>query len=173
MPVLAHKVNIFAYIEGDKVYTESYFNDGKKCINSKIEVFDINEVKLLEGLTDEKGIFIFDLPQTSYLKIILTASLGHRAENILEVNHEKELEKLEIDNSEVNSTEIVQKNNPNVSKEDIQKLINQALDEKLAPIMREIKKFQEEKISFNDIIGGIGYILGIFGIMAYFLSRKK
>jgi nickel transport protein len=173
IPALAHKVNIFAYIEGEKVYTESYFNDGKKCINSKIEVFDINEVKLLEGLTDEKGIFIFDLPQTSYLKIILTASLGHRAENILEINHGKELEKLEIDNSEVNSTEIVQKNNPNVSKEDIQKLINQALDEKLAPIMREIKKSQEEKISFNDIIGGIGYILGIFGIMAYFLSRKK
>ena len=26
--VFAHKVNIFAYVEGDKVYTESYFNDG-------------------------------------------------------------------------------------------------------------------------------------------------
>jgi len=25
----AHKVNIFAYMEEDKVYTESYFNDGK------------------------------------------------------------------------------------------------------------------------------------------------
>ena len=47
IPALAHKVNIFAYIEGEKVYTESYSNDGKKCVNSKIEVFDINEVKLL------------------------------------------------------------------------------------------------------------------------------
>ncbi|GAH32230.1 unnamed protein product [marine sediment metagenome] len=38
--VLAHKVSIFAYIEGDKIYTESYFSDGTKCVNSKIEVFD-------------------------------------------------------------------------------------------------------------------------------------
>ncbi|GAG37023.1 unnamed protein product, partial [marine sediment metagenome] len=36
--VFAHKVNVFAYIEGGKIYTESYFNDGKKCINSEIEV---------------------------------------------------------------------------------------------------------------------------------------
>ena len=38
--VFAHKVNVFAYVEGEKIYTESYFNDGKKCIDSKIEVFD-------------------------------------------------------------------------------------------------------------------------------------
>jgi len=35
----AHKVNIFAYVEGDKVYTENYFSDGKRCIDSKIEVW--------------------------------------------------------------------------------------------------------------------------------------
>jgi nickel transport protein len=31
--VFAHKVIIFAYVEGDIVYTESYFSDGKKCMN--------------------------------------------------------------------------------------------------------------------------------------------
>jgi nickel transport protein len=30
IPALAHKVIIFAYVEGDRVYTESYFSDGKK-----------------------------------------------------------------------------------------------------------------------------------------------
>jgi nickel transport protein len=39
--------------------------------------------------------------------------------------------------------------------------------------MREIKKSQEDKISPTEIIGGIGYIIGIFGIIAYFLSRKR
>ena len=45
--IFAHKVNVFAYIEGGKIYTESYFNDGKKCIESKIEVFDNRGNKLL------------------------------------------------------------------------------------------------------------------------------
>ena len=48
----AHKVNVFAYVEDGKIYTESYFNDGKKCVDSKIEVFDNHGKKLLEGLTD-------------------------------------------------------------------------------------------------------------------------
>jgi nickel transport protein len=56
---------------------------------------------------------------------------------------------------------------------EIQSIIEDTLDEKLKPIMREIKKSQEDKISPTEIIGGIGYIIGIFGIIAYFLSRKR
>lgn len=36
----AHKVNIFAYVEGDTVYTESYFPDGKKVESGLVEVYD-------------------------------------------------------------------------------------------------------------------------------------
>ncbi|MCK5767433.1 MAG: hypothetical protein KAH35_03550, partial [Candidatus Atribacteria bacterium] len=56
---------------------------------------------------------------------------------------------------------------------EIQSLIEDALDKKLEPILREIKRSQEHKISPTEIIGGIGYIVGIFGIVAYFLSCKK
>ncbi|GAI35935.1 unnamed protein product, partial [marine sediment metagenome] len=78
--VFAHKVIIFAYVEGDRVYTESYFSDGKKCVDSKIEVFDKQGDKLLEGLTDEEGEFSFEVPpEDGDLKIVLTAGMGHRA----------------------------------------------------------------------------------------------
>ena len=87
IPVFAHKVNVFAYVEGDKVYSESYFNDGKKCVDSKIEVFDNRENKLLEGLTDEEGMFSFDIPPEEVidgdLRIVLIASMGHRAEYVI------------------------------------------------------------------------------------------
>ncbi len=80
--VFAHKVNVFAYVEGKRIYTESYFNDGKKCIDSKIEVFDNQGNKLLEGLSDEEGRFSFKTPplEDGDLKIVLTASMGDRAE---------------------------------------------------------------------------------------------
>lgn len=175
VPVFAHKVNIFACEEGNEVYTESYFNDGKKCIHSKIEVFNDKEIKLTEGLTDDKGIFIFSTPESTYLKIVLTASAGHRAEYILELGDSGEgLPDSEIETKEMISEKIL---NENVafytSKNEISLIINEALDEKLSPILREIKKSQEDDISFSEIIGGIGYIFGIFGIIAYFLSRKK
>jgi len=177
--VFAHKVNIFAYVEGDKVYTESYFSDGKKCVESKIEVFDNQGNKLLEGLTDEEGMFSFKIPPEDVidgdLKIILTASMGHRAEYIIRADELGDVaglieEKIEEPVSAV-SPEI-----SSVDLKEIQSLIEDTLDEKLKPIireMREIRKSQEDRISPTEIIGGVGYIIGIFGIIAYFLSRKK
>ncbi|MDH5174842.1 MAG: carboxypeptidase regulatory-like domain-containing protein, partial [Elusimicrobiota bacterium] len=44
---LAHKVNLFAYAENGMVYTESYFSDGRKVIDSTVEVFDAQNNKLL------------------------------------------------------------------------------------------------------------------------------
>ena len=177
--VFAHKVNIFAYVEGDRVYTESYFNDGKKCVDSKIEVFDNQGNKLLEGLTDEEGMFSFKIPPEDVidgdLKIILTASMGHRAEYIIRADELGDVsglieEKIEEPVSPV-SPEI-----SSVDLKEIQSLKEDTLDEKLKPIireMREIRKSQEDRISPTEIIGGIGYIIGIFGIIAYFLSRKR
>jgi nickel transport protein len=174
--VFAHKVNIFAYVEGEKIYTESYFNDGKKCIDSKIEVFDNQGNKLLEGLTDKEGEFSFEvLSEDGDLKIVLFASMGHRAEYIIRADElisstgfieEKFEEPVSVISPETSS----------VDPKEIQSIIEDTLGEKLKPIireMREIKKSQEDKISPTEIIGGIGYIIGIFGIVVYFLSRKK
>jgi len=177
--VFAHKVNIFAYVEGDKVYTESYFNDGKKCIESKIEVFDNRGNKLLEGLTDEEGAFSFGIPPgDGDLKIVLTASMGHRAEYIIRADELISSAGLIEEKFEENEepVSIVSPETSLVDLKEIQSIIEDTLDEKLKPIireMREIKKSQEDKISPTEIIGGIGYIIGIFGIIAYFLSRKR
>lgn len=172
----AHKVNVFAYVEGEKIYTESYFNDGKKCIDSKIEVFDNQGNKLLEGLTDKEGEFSFEVPsEDENLKIVLTASMGHRAEYSISADEIRgSVGLIKEENEEPVS--IVFPETSSVDLKEIQSIIEDTLDEKLKPIMREIieiKKSQEDRISPTEIIGGIGYIIGIFGIAAYFLSRKR
>ena len=177
--IFAHKVNIFAYVEGDKVYTESYFNDGKMCVDSKIEVFNNQGNKLLEGLTDEEGMFSFKIPSEDVidgdLKVVLTASMGHRAEYVIPTNELRGIAGLIKEKFE----EPIPAVSPEISSFDlkeIQLLIEDALDKKLEPVMREmreIKKSQEDKVSPTEIIGGIGYIIGIFGIVAYFLSRRR
>jgi len=171
--VFAHKVNVFAYVEGEKIYTESYFNDGKKCVDSKIEVFDNQGNKLLEGLTDKEGAFSLEIPPgDGDLKVVLTASMGHRAEYIIPANELRGVTGLIKEEPE----EPIPAVSPEISSLDlkeIQLLIEDALDKKLEPIIREIKKSQEDKISPTEIIGGIGYIIGVFGIIAYFLSRKR
>jgi nickel transport protein len=77
-PAMAHKVNLFAYVEGGKVFTESYFPDGKPVESGKIFVYDSKEALLLEGKTDAKGLFSFPVPTVDDLKIVIEASMGHK-----------------------------------------------------------------------------------------------
>ncbi len=84
VPAMAHKVNIFAYVENDIVYTESYFPDGKKVGFGAIEVFNGAGKKLLEGKSDQEGLFSFPLPAVKEdLTIVINASMGHKNSYLL------------------------------------------------------------------------------------------
>ena len=80
---LAHKVNIFAYVDNGVVYTESYFPDGRPVENGAIEVHDSQGHKLLEGVSDEEGLFSFKVPKKDDLTIFINASMGHKNNFIL------------------------------------------------------------------------------------------
>lgn len=83
-PALAHKVNIFAYVENGTVYTESYFPDGKMVAEGSVEVLDGTGKKLLEGKADTEGHFSFPLPgKKEDLTIVINASMGHKNSFVL------------------------------------------------------------------------------------------
>jgi nickel transport protein len=75
---LAHKVNVFAYVEDGIVYAESYFPDGRPVAKGKIQVFDDQQQLLLEGVTDAVGLFQFKVPKVTDLTLVITASMGHK-----------------------------------------------------------------------------------------------
>ena len=74
----AHKVTVFAWAEGDRIFTESKFSGGKMVKAGKVEVFDSDGTLLLEGRTDDNGAFAFKAPAITDLKIVLTAGMGHQ-----------------------------------------------------------------------------------------------
>jgi nickel transport protein len=75
---LAHKVNLFAYVEAGTVYTESYFPDGNPVQGGKVLVYDSQSKLLLEGVTDKKGFFNFAVPKVDDLTIVIEATMGHK-----------------------------------------------------------------------------------------------
>lgn len=83
-PVMAHKVNIFAYVEDGVVFTESYFPDGKKVEGGVVEVYDRAGKKVVDGKTDREGSFSFPQPVVKDdLSIVLIASMGHKTSFLL------------------------------------------------------------------------------------------
>ena len=89
-PVLAHKVNIFAYVEGETVYSESYFPDGRPVAAGKVLIFDSREQLLLEGETDKAGLFQFKSPVGDDLRLVIDAGMGHKNQFLLKKAASKE-----------------------------------------------------------------------------------
>ena len=78
----AHKVYVFAWAENGKIYTESKFSSNKFVKNGKIFIQDTKGDVFLNGITSDKGSFIFDIPDNLKSNIIikLDAGMGHQAE---------------------------------------------------------------------------------------------
>ncbi len=79
-PGHAHRVNLFAWVEGDTVYVESKFSGGKGVKEGKIIVTDPEGNELLTGTTNENGAFSFKVPKKTELKIVLATGTGHGAQ---------------------------------------------------------------------------------------------
>jgi nickel transport protein len=83
VPAMAHKVNLFAYYEDGKVFTESYFPDGMKVVGGAVEVYDPQNNKVASGKTDKEGQFSFSWTKKEDLTIKINATMGHKNEFIL------------------------------------------------------------------------------------------
>lgn len=165
-PAFAHKVTIFAWVEGDTIYTQSKFSGGKKAKGSLVTVFDMEGNRLLEGTTDEKGECSFKIPQKTGLKVVLKASMGHMAEWKIPVE--------EIAAAQASQNKMPETGGPSCfQREEIRRLIDESLDQKLSPIISMLANCQDREPGISEVMGGIGYIFGLVGVALYFASRRK
>ena len=186
----AHRVTVFAWVEGDTVYTESKFSGGRKAKNAPIEVFDSQGRKLLEGKTDENGEFSFKAPKKTEMNIVLVAGMGHKGEWTISVD---EFEEENSGNSQNPASQDIKATPPDtvnepesmpdettvtspcLTSEDVQDVVEKILDKKFKPVLTKLNKSLDpgHGPSISDIFGGIGYIFGLVGVGAYFNYRKK
>ena len=170
VPALAHKVMIFAWVEGDTVFTESKFSGGKKVMNAPVVIFDKDGKKLLEGTTDNKGEFSFKIPKVTDLRIVLNAAMGHKAEWTVPETEIREAGNIAEKKSAAETSVPI---SFGLSKEEVRKIVDDSLDKKLRPIVRMMTESKNTKPALTEIIGGIGYIFGLMGIALYFKNRSK
>ena len=165
IPADAHKVNIFAWVDGDSVYTESKFSGGRKAKNATVDVFDNEGNKLIEGKTDENGEFAFKIPKKTSLKVVVVAGMGHRDEWTIPLDEIASgmFQQAASDKpAETKLPKISESPQPtmslNPSVEEIQSAVEKALDKKLKPLMKLMAESRKHSPSVSDIFGGIGYI---------------
>ncbi len=177
----AHKVTIFAWAEGDRVFTQSKFSGGKRVNNGTVAVFDSRGDLLLTGQTDDQGEFSFVAPAVTDLNIVLTAGMGHQnswrlsaaelsgpSGQAVDAKMSPPVDPDPVPSVEPHPGPAV----PGLTPQAVEAIVAKQLEEKLTPLMRLMVAAQEKGPSVGDIFGGIGYILGLVGLGAYLRYRK-
>ncbi len=197
-PALAHRVLVYAYAEGDAIHIESKFVGSGAVQQGQVQILDQKTGKiLLTGTTDDQGKCSFKIPpeaaaQRLDLLVVVEASMGHRGEwqmkaqsylpgaetavgATVPVAPDPTATVAPTSAAPATATPVAppEISAPAVDRQMIEETLNKVLERQLAPVKEMLAESQVHKTSLTDIIGGIGYIMGIFGLLAYIQSKKK
>ena len=190
----AHRVTMFAYIDGSDVVAECGYSKSKRVRHGAIEVFDAASGELLvHTQTDEQGFVRFPLPEKirntgNGLRLVLKAGEGHQAEWIIQA---EEYASVHVAHSTAQDSDLAantslaaqqgsagdtdhssaQQALHGLTRAELEDLFGAVLDAKLAPIKRAL--LEDNEPGLREIIGGIGWIFGLAGVAGYCLHRRR
>jgi len=167
LPALAHHVIVFAYREGNRVRVESKFSGGDRVHEGKVTVTNASGEKVNEGVTDASGDYAFDAPGPGALKIEVYAGEGHQGEWKLAAVNAPEPEPTTTAAASTPS------GGASFSRADLQRMIEDAVEVKVAPLRRMLITLSERDTDWRNILGGLGWIAGVLGIIAYYKARRN
>lgn len=187
---LAHRVTVFAFVDGDAVRVECSFRKNQKVKHGKLVVSDHETgAFLLEGTTDVQGVFRFR-PDAAFLKtghglnILLQAGEGHQndwqmtAEELQALSPAGCPAKGGVGGVSVSETSVPQAFAeeavppvPVIDAAALEALVGKVMDAKLAPVKQALARQENDGPDVRDIVGGIGWILGLLGLAAYLRYR--
>lgn len=174
----SHGISVFAWVEGERVVVESKFSGGKRPVGATVRVFDPKGKELLSGTTDAQGGWAFDLPQQTALKIVLEAGMGHRGEWTLSAEEVGAASSAATVDEKPHTHPAPQSTDAppaGAATQDLDARLQRIVAAELATVTSRLARLEErlDGPSFQDILGGLGYILGLVGIGAYVQSRRS
>lgn len=183
----AHGLNVFAWLENDSILVQCDYGQKRPAQHAAIAVYDSSDKQeLAHGFTDTQGRYVFPVPDVVRrghgLLVVADAGQGHRGEWAMDASELYAAASLtagfDAAALQGNSAQQVtpQAGVPlahgPVTQEQVRNIIQEALELKLSPIRKEIAAQSASGPTLTEIIGGIGWIIGLVGIALYFKSRK-
>jgi nickel transport protein len=171
----AHSVYIFAFQDDGQICTNSYFGGKNKVRGGLVSMAAASGEILATAQTDDQGDACFPPPEAGQdLIFSVEAGDGHRAEFKLPASETQGA-------GPAGPTAAPEASAPDSSVPDslpapFGGLSRDDLRQALAPIMRklaEMESAQESRINLRDIIGGLGWIIGLAGAALWAANRKN
>ncbi|MCF6431718.1 cobalt ABC transporter permease [Leisingera sp. MMG026] len=178
LPVMAHNVISAVFPSGSDIEGEVGFSNGDMAADLLIEIFDAAGSKLGESRTDGDGFFLFtpSEPVTHIFRGDLGA--GHVAEMMMDgaevaqiIGQSPGAAAVSAAAAPDTSAAPAAAGSAGLSDQTRSELATMMRNE-LRPLRQELTAFKN-KSDFQSVLGGIGYICGLFGLGFYIAARRK
>lgn len=174
VPALAHKVIAGVFPAGDAIEGEVGFSNGDMATDAEIIVTDPDGAELGRTDTDADGFFLFK--PTKAMPHTFTADLG--AGHVMNVTMPADevaaiMGKSLPDKPRAAKVTLAAAGSIAPARTETEReIIAKAMRDEIRPLRREIAAYREHN-DFQTILGGIGYIFGLFGLGFYLAARRK
>jgi len=174
-PAFAHKMKVFASAEGATISGYVYFNSGNRAVGVRIDVADRAGTTLYTGTSDADGAFRFEATRRTDHVISAAGEDGHAATYIVPASELPDSLPAPPDNRHADTiptpsaASVVLPESAHST--EMRAMIEQSVARQIRPLREQIDSYQE-KIWWHDVLGGIGYIVGLGGL-AFGLTRRR
>jgi nickel transport protein len=176
---LGHKVFVFGSVRGQLIAGEAYYLGGDPAAGVRITVLDPAGKMLGETTTDEEGDFTFQPRVRCDHRLVADAGMGHQAEHTIEAAElPAELPGGASGDAPHPSAPLPSAGSVGEHQHahglpgDDLAVQTEALSQQLTALRKDLDKWRAE-LRLQDILGGVGYILGLAGLAFYFLGVRR
>jgi nickel transport protein len=152
----AHRLKLFATLEGAVISGQAYFAGGGPAIELPGRLLGPDGAATAEFRTDAEGRFSVKAAARQDYTLAVDSGDGHTA--TFKVGRDELPPELPAGQAAVPS--------------DLAQLVEAAVARQVKPLREQLDAY-EAKVRLHDILGGIGTILGVFGLAAFAASRRK
>lgn len=184
IPAQAHLLKVFAFAEGSRIEGSTYFVGGIPAAGAKVEVQSAEGRVLATVEPDAAGDFSYDTQIRADHLIVADTGDGHVARWTVpaaELTGKEASPAGSTDKSRTAPSAVPMKepngsgstvSTTNTNGRDLKVMVEQAVAQQVLPLRKQLIAY-EEKTRLRDIVGGIGYILGLAGLAAWWQQRHR
>jgi nickel transport protein len=167
-PAAAHRLKLFATVEAGAIVGYAFFVGGGRPAMAMLLVRDANGTEVHRGGTDAAGAFRWQPPAVATYRLVVHAGDGHSASTTITADRLGGVASPPALAAPV--TDLAPAGAP-CAAGDLAALVDAAVARQVAPLL-EAHAAAEARLRFNDVVGGIGMILGLGGIWAWAAARR-
>ena len=175
-PADAHRLKVFASGLADRITGYGYFTGGGRAAGAEVVLATLGGAIIARDTSDQQGAFQFTVTLRQDYQITMDTGDGHIATFI--ISAAELADTLPVATPEIGRNHPVPAPSATVSavssidQAALAGLIEQAVAKQIIPFRAQLDAY-EARLRLHDILGGIGWIVGLCGLGAFWMRRRR